>query len=424
MGYFFTLVFIAILFMRPQDYIEALRGWPLQDVAAILCLISIFLDGSVTMEKLKRSPTNWLIIAFWIWISLTWLFNGWAGGISYTFIRFSSVAITFFLIVLTVDTYSRLRGLAWTLVAMALFLAIQAIMQYHTGSGLGGVEALQASSLGGETDTIARVRGVGLYADPNDMAINMVPFAAMLLPAFHRNFMSRTWVTGIICLIPLTLGIVFTVSRGAMLGLLAIGWLYMYRRVGKVFSLVGAGVLLLAILAAPRMGAINTQEDSARARLDHWAYGLQLLRANPATGVGKGAFTEDYDKTAHNSFILIVAEGGMIGGMLWVAMFIAAFREIRLTRKEPRAPPWLDPALNSIEAALVGWLVCASFLSQTYKFTSFILMAMVVAVLNALKSEGYDVRHPWTNRTSLLTLAVTVGAVIFMHLAVKVLWNL
>lgn len=424
MGYIATLIYLVLIFVRPQEYVEAIKGWPVQDVAAILCIVSVFLDGSLSLDKLKRSPLNWLLLAFWLWISITWLFNGWVGGIPSVFLRFTPVVVTFFLIVVTVDTFAKLRGLAWLLVCMALFLAIQAIVQYHTGEGLGGVSAMQAHGLGADDETVMRVRGVGLYGDPNDMAINMVPFAALLLPAFHRRFMSRTWVTGILALIPLTVGIVFTLSRGGMLALLAIGWFYMYRRVGKLLSIVGAVLLLLVILAAPRVGEISTQEDSARARLDHWAYGLQLLRENPVFGVGKGAFTENYYRTAHNSFVLILAEAGLIGAMLWVAMFIAAFREIYLTRKEPRAPPWLDPALNAFEAALIGWLVCAMFLSQTYKFTSFIIMGCIIATLNVMKREGYEVKHPWTNRMSLLTLAVTVVGTILMHLAVKVLWQL
>lgn len=420
MSYFFTILYIMMIFIRPQEYVEAIKGWPLQYVAAILCIASIFLEGAFSFEKLKRSPAVWLLVVFWLWISATWVFNGWAGGLWFNFLNFMPVALTFFLIILTVDSFSKLRIMAWVLVSMALFLAIQAIIQYNTGQGLGGVTALQTNYDAG----MVRVRGVGLYADPNDMAINMVPFAALLLPAFHRNFMSRSWVPGILALIPLAVGIAFTTSRGAFLGLLAVGWFYMYKRVGKTLSLVGAGLLLLVILAAPRMGELNTQEDSARARLDHWSYGLALLRQNPVAGVGMGGFTEDYYRTAHNSFILVIAECGLVGGLLWVAIFLAAYRDIRLTRVLSRAPPWLDPALNALQGAIIGWLVCAMFLSQTYKFTSFILVAMVVAVLNALAKEGYEVRHPWTARMSMATLGVTIGGIIFMHIALKVLWAL
>jgi O-antigen ligase len=219
-------------------------------------------------------------------------------------------------------------------------------------------------------------------------------------------------------------GVAFTRCRGGILGLAAVGWYYFYRRVGILGSTVPVVIMASFLLAIPRMGQLSTKEGSARSRLEHWSYGLELLKANPVFGVGYGRFTENYSHTAHNSFVLIAAEAGFLGAMTWVALFFCAFRDIRFLRHSPRAPPWLDTFLDALTAALLGWLVSGYFLSQTYKPMPYLLMAILVAGMNVLAREGVEVRHPWGARQMLLTFAVTMGAVMFVYISTRVLWML
>jgi hypothetical protein len=296
-------------------------------------------------------------------------------------------------------------------------LAISAIVQYYTGVGLMGGEILHRGE-------IVQVRGIGIFHDPNDLALTIVSIVPFLLPAFHKPFLSRVSWTGILFLIPMTMGVVFTRSRGGILGLAAVAWYYFYRRVGLFFSLIALGLLATVLVAIPRMESISTEESSARSRMEHWSHGLSLLRQKPIFGVGKDMFAEHYPQTAHNSFILVLSELGIIGGIVWVGMFFAAFREINFLRGDPRAPPFLQSWLDGLTGAIIGWLTCAFFLSHPYKFLSFVLLALVVGTLNALQSEGITERHPWTMRQTLWTLGMTIGGVILVHVMLRVLWSM
>ncbi|MCB2187405.1 MAG: O-antigen ligase family protein [Deltaproteobacteria bacterium] len=415
MSYFATLLYIILIFIRPQDWTEALEGVPILDYMAVLAVGTCFLEGNVNLAKWKRSPLNWLILVFWLTLILSQATNFYPAGVLEALEKFSKVLIVYYLIVFTVDTVPKLRMFTWLLIFMSLFLAISAVIQYYTGVGLAGAEALQRGG-------VTQARGVGIFADPNDLALNLVPTVAFLLPSFHRVALSNTWVTGFLALMPIITGIIYTRSRGGIMGLAAVAWMYMRKRVGLVLSVVGLLLLGALLLAIPRMDEINTGESSARSRLEHWSYGLELFRAHPLFGAGYNSFTEDYPQTAHNSFVLVLAEAGILGAAAWVALFVAGFRHLFLLSRLDRAPPWLQPYVDSLQAALVGWLVCAFFLSQTYKFLSFVLLAMVVASMNALARQGVEVHHPWTSRQLLYSGAGAVIGVLFMYAALKVLW--
>ncbi len=417
MGYFFTLMYIFILFVRPQEFLGPIKGLPLLDYTTAACVCMVFLEGEFRAEKFRRSPLNVLMLLFWVYLSLTWVPNGWAGGVVVVFQRLAKVVVLYYLIMLTVTTRRRLKGLLWTLAFMGCFLAAQAIVQFYTGVGLVGGEALRRGQ-------VLQARGIGIFADPNDLALYMVSIVPFLLPAFHKRVMSATSITGVMFLIPLLTGIVFTRSRGGLLGLATVAWFYLRRRVGIVFSVVGLLLLFSLLMAIPRMEKINPKQGSARTRLEHWTYGLGLLRSHPIFGVGVGGFTENYPTTAHNSFILVLAEGGLIGGTLWIALIYATLRHINLLRKIETPPPWLEPFTNALEAAFMGWMVCAFFLSHTYKFMGFILMGIAAAAMNVLASEGIDVRLPWKLRHTFASVVLCAAGVVFMHLMVTLLWRL
>ncbi len=422
MGYFMTILFTAIVYVRPQEFWDFLIGVPLLDWISGIAIAFVFLEGQFTKEKFNRSPTNKILVIFWIWLCLTWIGNGWLGGVTFTFKKFGKVVVLYFLIVLTIDNLKKLRTYIWVLVGLSTFLSIDAIVMFYTGVSITGQVAF--TRLEGE-EIVAQARGIGIFADPNDLALHVVPMIAFLVPAFHKGAMSRTMWSGIIFVIPLITGVVFTRSRGGILAMATVAWVYLRHRVGLTFSIVGLVMLFGLLMAIPRFESVSATEGTGRTRLDHWAFGLDLLKNNPVFGVAYSAFTDQgYKQTAHNSFVLVVAEAGVIGGILWISLFYSTFRQLRLFRGLDRAPPWLEPMTNAYEAAILGWLVGAFFLSQTYGFFSYILMALVVATMNIMANEGIDVAMSWTKVQVRNSVIFTVGGIIFMSLMVRILWQL
>jgi len=85
---------------------------------------------------------------------------------------------------------------------------------------------------------------------------------------------------------------------------------------------------------------LGTIQDDAREsnRIDAWVWSLDIIRRNPVLGVGAGNWKinileyENQQKTdyiylfkAHNDFIEVTSETGIIGGLLYISIFVFIF---------------------------------------------------------------------------------------------------
>ncbi len=400
-----------------MDFVEGLKGLPILDFLTVGCIFFAFLDGSFSSDKFKRSPLNYFVLGFYfamVFSNLTSFSTYWTTN---TFKEFSGVAVVYLLIIFTVDTMRKLKILIWAMVFCTILLALQGIL----------LKIGYPPFLGGEVfvrQDVIQVKGVGIFADPNDLAMALVCFVPFLMPAFHKGFMARNNFLGLPLLVTQVAGVLVTLSRGGILGLAMVGWYYFKRRVGTLLTVGIMIVLFYALLAVPRMGSIDPHRGSGRGRLVLWGDALYVFTRHPVFGMGVGLFPVNYFWTAHNSYLLVLAETGLFGTFFWLALFYSAFREIYYMRRLPRPPPYIEQMCNAFTGSLIGWLVCGFFLSQSYKHLSFILLALVVAGMNILAQEGYEFEHRWTERNTFTMAFITVLSVPVMWLMVRLMWIL
>lgn len=200
----------------------------------------------------------------------------------------------------------------------------------------------------------------------------------------------------------MSVALLFSLSRGGMVSLFAelmltsvLGlWLRRRRLEGRDQSWWGKlmpGVAVAATLAAVVGGVVwigaepvvrrvtSTQAAVAQAsgagealgaRRWMWADTLRMFRAHPLLGVGLGAFQTVYplytasdgllvvDK-AHNDYLQLLAECGVIGGALAVWLIASVFRPVARGLRSP------DPLLSGLAlgggAAIFGLLVHSLF---------------------------------------------------------------
>jgi putative inorganic carbon (HCO3(-)) transporter len=180
--------------------------------------------------------------------------------------------------------------------------------------------------------------------------------------------------------------IYLTHSRGAVVGLSAMILLTLRKRLGSVrtFALVGVLVVAAAVTNLAGSRAYSVNEASAGGRIEVWSVGLEMFRAHPLFGVGYGNFVEnsaEYGLTAHNSFVLCLAELGLIGCFFWLALIVATARELQAAERAPSAgePEGLHKLIVALKASLVGFLVCALFLSRAYAPHLYLLLGLCSA---------------------------------------------
>jgi O-antigen ligase len=189
-----------------------------------------------------------------------------------------------------------------------------------------------------------------------------------------------------------------------------------------------------AILPAAMMGAplllLGGRSDESAAmstmeRYDAWATGLELFRNSPIYGVGAGQFVEYHYLTAHNSFVLAMAELGFVGLVLFASIIYVSMKSllkgIYVLNKVPGAEvaqAWGMALLGS----LVGALFSIQTLSFAYKPVLWILFALVGAWTSSIRHHqpDFSVKLNWRDFAIIVVLCLGfVGAVLPVFLKLK-----
>jgi len=254
---------------------------------------------------------------------------------------------------------------------------LHGIDQRHGGIGWTGIPV-------GED---GRIQYVGIFNDPNDLGmlfVSVFPMASLLYK--RAGLIGRLfWLA---CILTLLYGVYLTNSRGAMLGVLVVIGAYIWYRRGMVVAgILGVVGLAAMKLVSSRMQELDAGEESASGRVDAWYEGLQMFKSHPLFGVGPGNFTDYNQLTAHNSFVLVLAETGFVGYVLWLALIGYSFwmtaAVLRLkpdAAAEPeRFAAWSAerPLALTLLLSLCGMFACAFFLSRSYMIVLYVVLAIV-----------------------------------------------
>ncbi len=229
-----------------------------------------------------------------------------------------------------------------------------------------------------------RLRGMNFVGNANDLAslICMVlPF--IIFPALIRK-RSLVGTSGALIGIAILLyALKLSQSRGAMLAIAAGGFVYVLLCLRSVRQAIVAGVLVLSLSTLFFSGISRDEEDLEGSSDSRWNYtlaGLRMARAHPIFGVGIGQYPANYEfytssfyewgkRTAHSSWVLVLAETGVLGFLLFIALIGSAGRLAWQMRKE--YPEFL--------LSMVSYGTAMSFLSHSYTLLPYLLIALVIA---------------------------------------------
>ncbi|HEY8682264.1 MAG TPA: O-antigen ligase family protein, partial [Rhodanobacter sp.] len=383
-----SLLYLALTIIRPQDYLPGLTGIPILPV--VLVLAFLFWLGS--SSKTFAAPQFLLLPVFLLALMLSEVANSWSGGALDQLVKFGPAVIAFFVLATTIAANRRRVVIAFAVfVLCAMVLALHGVDQFIHGIGWTGMGLSEDS----------RIQYVGIFNDPNDLGLLFVATLPMALYLSARGgFLGRIfWLAGAALLL---YGIYLTNSRGAFLAVMVIGAVYLWRTRGLLIALLLSSVGMMGMMMLPsRVQDLDVDESSAFGRVDAWYEGLHMFLSHPVFGVGAGNFTDYNYLTAHNSFVLVLAETGFFGYILWLAFvgysFAMTLRVLR-HRVEPaggiasvpgpakktgaRAAVGEWERERSIALTLLlslcGMFAAAFFLSRSYMIVMYLLIAVVV----------------------------------------------
>lgn len=204
---------------------------------------------------------------------------------------------------------------------------------------------------------------------------------AMALPlALHYAFMPHRNAVAAscwwLCSIVIGLGLLFSISRSAILGvavagaILLIGWSPARRR---VVLMVAPAVLVVVYLLVPGLlGTIlglftNVAVDgSVDYRTHDYAIAAQQVAQHLWFGHGNGTWYTPKHLTFDNQYLLTLVEGGLVGLAALLALYGTALHAAaRVYRRTT------DPAIRDLSLALLAGLAIAVVVSATFDLQSF-----------------------------------------------------
>lgn len=268
-----------------------------------------------------------------------------------------------FLIGITIlDSEQRARGMLWVIVLAMGYVSFEMNLEYWRGVNLAG------EGFGG--------------MDNNCFGVALV---STIGPAIALGLGSKNWyergLAGVSTLLILHTTLL-TFSRGAMVGLLAVGataFIIMPKRPKYLAVLVVVGLIALRLTGPQLMARYATtvadseeRDGSAESRIDLWRDCLKLAVDNPIFGVGPGNFPVvaaslgwTAGKQAHSVWMQQAAETGFPGVLALVAFFGLALAKLwpiaraRLT-DESRSRV---AVASGLVMSIVGFAVAGQFVS-------------------------------------------------------------
>jgi hypothetical protein len=454
------LALLAFIYMRPLEFVPALKALPMLYLVFALAIFGLVLDLKLRKSRPIAAPQLGWVIAFFFWCMITVAVRMPAKLVHEALPI--AVAIALYVIIgHGVQTFRAFQMVAGWLLGIVLVLSCLGIYQ---GSAPYGCHVIDTSNEGDlsvgvydgrpcvdqqecrdndpepgadylcervglfGTHSIGRgrVRYLGPLQDPNELSLALgigLPFAFAFL---ERKRSAPRWALLLVSLAAVAWCTVLTQSRGGQLVFISAIGAYFVKRYGW------KGMALGAILGAPLLllGGRSGEEADASSieRLECWYEGMSMFKQWPGFGVGAGNFTEHHFLTAHNSYVLAPAEIGFPGMVIWSSiMYITTKTPVAALRRlsGPRAAgPEADVArawAMGLLASLIGLLVGIFFLSFCYHQVLWIYIGLSAAFYCAMKRHdpGFEVRYGW--RDFLLVVAADIGliALIFVYTRVK-----
>ncbi len=392
-AFWWLCIYLFLEYIRPASLYPVIDILPWTQIALLMVCITAFSDKTI---KWVRSTGNFLIILFFVIVLISSVFafqpiSSWVAIV----IPINWV-ILYFLIITVVNTEKRF------FVFVLLFLLLNFKMSQfgfftfvrrgfsYTGWGVSG--------------------SPGWWRDSGDFGIAMTVFFPLAIAfalalkdywgRYKRWFFYFLPITGMVT-------IVATSSRGAQLGMVAIGvWFLLKSRKGlkAMIGIIIAGLAIYAILPEGMFEEYHRagQDPTSIDRLAHWEFGMDVVRDKPILGVGYHNWLDYCNfmnpnglgwgmrpvcRLPHNTYIETAAELGIPGLFVyvWIALFMFRLNACTRINAKKSQNTLVQYLAHGLDGGLVGYLVSTFFFSELFFPDFWVQFAMIVALHESSK---------------------------------------
>jgi putative inorganic carbon (HCO3(-)) transporter len=375
--------------MNPHLYAWTLNSFPFAQVIGIAFLIAWVLARDKKMIPITPGVVGVIVLLVFLVVKTPF---AWNQDVTWGYLnQYVKVVVAALLISTLIYSPKRVRWLLWTImISLGLAYGVKGGLFALASAGEQQVQGPEPSFIGGNTHL-----GVAL--------IMVVP----MFIAFIRDTPSAWWRRGAVAGFWLTLmAIVFTYSRGALIGLGAIAvpmFLQSKRKILIAIALIPIALAGIAFTPQKLIDRADTiaeyEEDlSALQRIQGWGVAINVAMRHPlgagfildATPVDKWMSYANFThpafnraNAAHSIYFQMLGDHGFLGLALFlfinVATFVTLWRVRRLVAKVPDRR-WLGDYATAMQIGLIGYLSAGAFVSLAY-FDLFYYYVVLAAIM-------------------------------------------
>lgn len=252
-------------------------------------------------------------------------------------------------------------------------------------------------------------RAVGGIGDPNYLVLYLTIPLALSLGLFQAERSALLKILLGFSLLTLLVATILSFSRGGFIAVMVILvlWLLKSQDRKKIMTfLIGIAVAVLAVSsflpAVPlqswlqRISPQAALQDAGAGRFYIWRGGLDMFLAHPLFGVGIGNFLYRYpeyssydprgpqQRVAHNTFLEVAAEQGMVGLLVFLSLLWVTYRYLRTAAiaAQERRLYFTAHLAKALQLGLLGFLAGSFFLTAHLSKSLWLLFGLAVVMHN------------------------------------------
>lgn len=363
---------------------------PFAAIVASLTMASMLFSREEKRIPWERETV--VLLIFVGWMLITTIFAVYSTLAWEQFDKVIKIQLMIFVAMMLITTPFRLKMLVWVIALSLAFYGVKGGIFTILRGGVYRVQGPPGSFIGGNNEL-----GLALA-----MTIPLLYFLARRATygGFRPLMYSATILTAIAA--------IGTQSRGALLGMAAMGTVFWLKSRQKfVTAVLGVVAVLVVVQVMPeawyaRMDTIETydQDKSALGRINSWWMAFNLANARPLGG-GFETFRREMfalyapDPTnvrdVHSIYFEVLGEHGYVGLVLFLVLILLTWRSAAAVRKAVKNSPdhaWMGDLAAMVQVSLIAYLSAGAFLGMAYFDFYYNLVLIIVVMKSMLRKEG------------------------------------
>ena len=389
-----VLVWTWIGFMNPHRLTWGFAyDMPFALIVALVTLVSML--SSREPKKMPWTRESIVLLIFIAWMLLTTIFAAYPDLAWVHFEKVAKILLMVYVTMILMQSKERINQLVWVVALSLAFYGVKGGLFTIANGGVFHVRGPEGSFIGGD----------------NEMGLALIMTIPLL--RYLQLTTRKTWIryAMIAAMLLSAIAAIGSQSRGAMLGIAAMGVFLWLKSRNKVFTaLLGvvATVMVFAIMPQQWFDRMSTikhyeQDSSAMGRMNAWRMALNLAEHRPLGGGFDTfqpemffAYAPDPEDThdSHSIYFEVLGEHGFVGLALFLLLGLMTWRSatwiIARVRKRPERR-WAGDLAAMIQVSLVGYATAGAFLGLAYFDFYYTLIAIIVLCKTVLASENASI---------------------------------